>query len=248
MGYNAGAPAPATMERSRAPSAPPEVRSKLAERPGLGTQLGHVLHRDLTSTHFDRRHPSHPDSTIQFYYNDEEGAKLMARVQGGGLIKHGGSVSLIPHKLRVRMLATGRYWGYETLPHYRAEDRYTFIGREGQAYEMHFENLTDHRLEIVVSVDGLDVLNGRPAAVNHAGYVIPARSTIRVDSMRINGTLRQLRFGSVAHSQAATSLGEKGARNVGVIGVAVYKEDEVARRRRRVEENYIRDGAQAFGN
>jgi hypothetical protein len=43
-------------------------------------------------------------------------------------------------------------------------------------------------------------------------------------------------------------LGEKGARNVGVIGVTMYEEDEIARRRRRVEENYVRDGARAFGN
>ena len=47
---------------------------------------------------------------------------------------------------------------------------------------------------------------------------------------------------------AATSYGEKEARNVGVIGVAMYEEDEIARRRRRVEENYVRDGARAFGN
>jgi hypothetical protein len=84
--------------------------------------------------------------------------------------------------------------------------------------------------------------------VRNVGYVIPAESTIRIDSMRVGGVLRSLRFGSVADSQAASSLGEKGARNVGVIGVAMYEEDEIARRRRRVEENYVRDGARAFGN
>jgi len=225
-----------------------ESQMKLAERPGLGTQLGPVLHRDLASTHFDRRNPSSPDATVSFHYNDEEGAQLMARVHGGGRMKHGGSITLIPGKLKVRMLASRGYWGYETLQHYRAGDQYTFMGKEGRQYEMHFENLTDHRLEIIVSVDGLDVLNGRPASVRNAGYVIPAESTIRIDSMRVGGVLRSLRFGSVADSQAATSLGEKGARNVGVIGVAMYEEDEIARRRRRVEENYVRDGARAFGN
>lgn len=243
-------PCPAPLASERASSPPPVQKSlsKLAERPGLGTQLGSVLQRDLTSTHFDRRHPSSPDATVSFHYNDEEGAKLMARVHGGGLMQHGGSISLIPGKLKVRVLASRGYWGYDTLQHYRAGDRYTFIGKEGREYEMHFENLTDHRLEIIVSVDGLDVLNGRPASVRNAGYVIPAESTIRIDSMRVGGVLRRLRFGSVADSQAASSFGEKGARNVGVIGVAMYEEDEIARRRRRVEENYIRDGARAFGN
>lgn len=233
--------------RTSSPAAMPESQLKLAERPGLGTQLGHVVHRNLASTHFDRRHSSTPDATASFHYNDEEGAKLMARVHGGGLMKHGGSIPLIPSKLKVRVLATQGYWGTENLQHYRAGDRYTIIGKQGSQYEMHFENLTDHRLEIIVSVDGLDVLNGRPASVRNAGYVIPANGKIRIDSMRVAGVLRSLRFGVVADSQAATSFGEKGARNVGIIGVAMYEEDEITRRRR-VEDNYVRDGARAFGN
>jgi len=34
----------------------------------------------------------------------------------------------------------------------------------------------------------------------------------------------------------------------GVIGVGLYEEDELQRRRVRVEENYLREGARAFGN
>ncbi len=66
--------------------------------------------------------------------------------------------------------------------------------------------------------------------------------------MRVGGVLRAFRFSSVADSRAATAFGAKGARNVGVIGVALYEEDEMARRRIRIEENYLREGARAFGN
>ena len=118
------------MANERASSPPPgqESRSRLAERTDLRAQLGTVLHRDLTSTHFDRRHPSSPDATVSFHYTEEEGAKLMARVHSGGLMKHGGSISLIPGKLKVRLLASRGYSGYESLIHYRAGDQYTFLG------------------------------------------------------------------------------------------------------------------------
>ena len=66
--------------------------------------------------------------------------------------------------------------------------------------------------------------------------------------MMSGGVLRSFLFSSVADSRAATAFGERGAKNVGVIGVALYEEDELARRRIRIEENYLRDDARAFGN
>jgi len=64
--------------------------------------------------------------------------------------------------------------------------------------------------------------------------------------MRINGQMRRFVMRSVAESQAARSHGESGARNVGVIGIACYSEDEVAKRRANIEESYLREGTEAF--
>jgi hypothetical protein len=66
--------------------------------------------------------------------------------------------------------------------------------------------------------------------------------------MRTGGKLRELTFGRVADSRAAKAFGETGARNVGVIGMACYEENESARRQVQVSETYLRDGARAFGN
>ena len=98
-----------------------------------------------------------------------------------------------------------------------------------------------------MTVDGLDVLDAKPGSVKKRGYVIEAENSIVIRGMRADGALRAFQFGTVADSQAATSLGEKGARNVGVIGVALYLEDEAARRRAQVEESNTRDNASAFG-
>lgn len=229
-----------------APSAQARRSMALEERPGLGTKLGHVVQQNASNTHFYRRNSNLPDATATFHYNDDEGARLMAAIHGRAM-KHGGSFDLVPGRLRVAVKG-GSFYYSQTLKHYRAGGRYFVIGTPGTSYSLLFENLTRQRMEIVVSVDGLDVLNGRPASVRNHGYVIPARSAITIPGMRVGGVLRAFQFSSVADSRAATAFGEKAARNVGVIGVALYEEDETARRRVRVEENYVRDGARAFGN
>ncbi|MES2598560.1 MAG: OB-fold nucleic acid binding domain-containing protein [Verrucomicrobiota bacterium] len=239
----------ARMASTSAPaSAPPPLDRRadvsLAERPGLGTQLGSHVHQDTVNTTFYRRNNHVPDASVSFHYNDEEGAKLMARVHGARM-SHGGSFDLVSGKLRVTVKRRG--WG-AAFRHYDSGGRIIVIGSPGEEYEIHMTNLTQHRLLVVTSVDGLDVRTGRPASASGHGYVIAERSSLTISGMRVSGVLRAFRFSTVADSRAATAYGESGARNVGVIGVAMYEEDEAARRRVRVEENYIREGARAFGN
>src|SRR5688572_18615917 len=54
-----------------------------AERPGLGTTLGHEYTDHSSATHFYRRSPSSPDAVGSFHYNDKEGAKAMSEMTGG---------------------------------------------------------------------------------------------------------------------------------------------------------------------
>lgn len=242
--YRAGAP----MSQAAASVSPSESRTReiaLEARPGLGTQLGREIHQDTTNTSFYRRHPSVPDATASFHYNDEEGAKLMAKLYGARFT-HGGSFDLVPGKLRVTVEPLSRW--EPSFRHYDADGRVIVIGQPDVSYQILLTNLTRHRLEVVTSVDGLDVLSGRPASASGRGYVIAERSSISIPGMRVGGVLRAFRFSSVAESRAATAFGASGARNVGVIGVALYEEDEIARRHVRIEENYLREGARPFGN
>lgn len=234
------------IDRAEAVSDSTATRRKPAEeRPGLGTTLGGEIHDASEATRFYRRLETTPDAVASFHYNDDEGAKLMAGLAGSPR-KHSGAFELISHKLEVTV--EPRSWRSSAYDHYEANGQIFVIGSPGDSYRLRLRNLTSNRLEVVVSVDGLDVLDGQPAAVRKPGYVIAANSSMTLEGMKAKGTLRELVFSTVAASRAATAFGESGARNVGVIGVAAYGEDEIARRRANVEESYIRDGARAFRN
>jgi hypothetical protein len=98
----------------------------------------------------------------------------------------------------------------------------------------------------VVSVDGLDVLTGKPATIKGSGYVIAPGKSALIEGIKVGSVLRAFEFSKVSQSQAAKAYGEKGARNVGVIGIAMYEEDAVARKRALRNEGEVREGAQAF--
>jgi hypothetical protein len=76
-----------------------------------------------------------------------------------------------------------------------------------------------------MSVDGLDVIDGETADfVGKRGYVIPAGGELRLEGWRVStAEVAAFRFSSVRSSYA----GRKGQpRNVGVIGVAIFRERE----------------------
>lgn len=95
-------------------------------------------------------------------------------------------------------------------------------GRSGQRYALRVRNLTGARVEVVPSVDGLDVQSGKDASFDLRGIVIRPRDSFDFTGFRISDTdVATFRFGSIEQSYAA-QIGKP--RNVGVIGVAVFEE------------------------
>ncbi|WP_437840460.1 hypothetical protein [Sorangium sp. So ce1153] len=95
-------------------------------------------------------------------------------------------------------------------------------GRSGQRYALRVRNLTGRRVEVVPSVDGLDVQSGKDASFDLRGLVIRPRESFEFSGFRISHTeVATFRFGSIEQSYAA-QIGKP--RNVGVIGVAVFEE------------------------
>lgn len=235
-----------TSYRAAPPGAMADESAVAKSRPGLGTQLGHEIYDSSSTATFYRKPSGQPDAVGTFHYNDEEGARLMAGLQGR-TVRRGGDFELIPGKLRVSVM--GDSWASgKAREYYEAGKGIFVIGTPGEGYSLKLENRTDKRMEVVVSVDGLNLLDGQPASVKKVGYVIAAKSTVILRGMRVGGKLFSLEFGSVSESRASKAFGQKGARNVGVVGVACYEEDEITRRRAQVEEIYVRDGARAFGS
>lgn len=97
------------------------------------------------------------------------------------------------------------------------------IGKTGQRYEVVLRNESRERIEVVVSVDGLDVLDGRPAGYSKRGYIIGPRNSITIPGWRTSmSSVAAFRFAAVGDSYVAKM--HEDTRNAGVIGVAVFRE------------------------
>jgi hypothetical protein len=106
---------------------------------------------------------------------------------------------------------------------YNHRGRFYVSGQSGERYSIRVNNPTSRRVEAVISVDGLDVIDGETADFrSKRGYIVPAGGSLVIDGFRVSTqAVAAFRFSSVAASYA----GRKGkARNVGVIGVALFAE------------------------
>jgi hypothetical protein len=114
------------------------------------------------------------------------------------------------------------------LPTFEHRGRTFVLGEPGQRYFVRVRNGSAQRVEAVVSVDGRDVTDGRPSSFEQRGYLVEPWGEASIDGYRLDpSSVAAFRFGSVARSYAAAT-GD--ARDVGVIGVAVFPERVVARR------------------
>ena len=116
----------------------------------------------------------------------------------------------------------GRRRGAATAAHLHAAGPSLRAGELGERYRIHLVNPTAARVEAVISVDGLDAIDGRPASLGKRGYVLPAFADVTIDGWRTSmDTVAAFRFASVRDSYAARTSSD---RNVGVIGVAFFRE------------------------
>jgi hypothetical protein len=110
----------------------------------------------------------------------------------------------------------------QALPAYDQGGRRYVLGETGERYQVRIVNPTASRVEAVVSVDGLDAVDGRPANLNKRGYIVPAYGGVTIDGFRTSlDTVAAFRFSSVRDSYAART---HHPRNVGVVGVAFFAE------------------------
>lgn len=214
-----------------APRAEMEAAPEPADRPGLGTEWGETRRSSITTVPFVRADASNPIASAALFYNDEQGARAMANVAGfrrtpAGSFTTGSSLVSIGLRDERGSFFTG----------FVAGERNFIVGEAGMRYSIVIRNRTQNRLECVVSVDGLDVLDGKPASFAKRGYLVDPRSELEIDGFRQSmDTVAAFRFGSVRGSYANQKHGD--TRNVGVIGVAIFHErgtnpspDEVQRR------------------
>jgi len=108
------------------------------------------------------------------------------------------------------------------LPAYRHRGVPYVAGQPGNRYAVQMVNRTGARVLVVLSVDGVNAISGETAAVNQTGYVLAPYSSAEITGWRKSMTeAAAFYFTSLADSYAARTDRPD---NVGVIGVAVYRE------------------------
>jgi hypothetical protein len=201
---------------SRAPADEPFKEAAPEFRPGLATQWGETRSSRVTSAPFARADQLNPFALGKLFYNDPRGVAAMA----GGL-----------PRVHHAMFPVGR--GFVEIglkgEHGRFINGFTAGGNNyttgvaGERYSILVKNKSPGRIEIVVSVDGLDVIDGQPAAPAKRGYLLDAFGDVEIEGFRTStNAVAAFRFGSVEQSYAELKHGD--SRNVGVIGIALFNE------------------------
>ncbi len=136
-----------------------------------------------------------------------------------------------------------------SLPTFAHAGRTWVLGTQGQRYRIRVRNPSPYRVEAVISVDGRDVLDGKAALTSKPGYILPPWGDVTVEGFRLSmRDVATFRFASVPDSYAA-QMGDD--RNVGVIGVAIFRERQpdpppvAQRREERWHDDADRQGGRA---
>jgi hypothetical protein len=185
------------------------------DRPGLGTTFGEQVYAPVSFAPFVRS-ASSPWAEVLLHYNDVAGVSAHASYLGTQLQPL--EVYAGDGSLAVALVDDlGR-----TLPGLQAAGRTLIVGEDNQRYRIVVRNATTARFEVVASVDGLDVIDGKPADPNRRGYIVDPHDSLVIDGFRTSdANVAAFRFGRVADSYAAQTSGD---RNVGVVGLAIYSE------------------------
>lgn len=198
-----------------APPAPMEA-PPAEERPGLATQWGENRVSRVHDTAFVRADPA-PFAQVAVYYNDAAGVAAMARHEVR-LVSSGDTPVAVQGGVAISVVGEGG----APLDAFSLGGRVHVVGEAGQRYMVVLKNQTELRYEAVLSVDGLDVIDGKTGSLDKRGYVIEPHGTLVVDGFRrSNDVVAAFRFGAVSSSYAARS---GSGQNVGVIGVALFGE------------------------
>jgi hypothetical protein len=208
---------PAASAYNESTGGAPEALNTQQDRPGLGTGWGESRESHVHEVAFERDGSS-PFATGALHYNDRHGVEALAAYHQA---MTGGFLHDVPEAGGAITVAIVGENG-APLDALKVSDRTYVIGHEGERYAIVMTNHTNHRFESIATVDGLDVVNGRPASLENRGYILAPWARLEIDGFRQSSdAVAAFRFSRTSDSYAAQTSGD---RNVGVIGVAFFNE------------------------
>jgi hypothetical protein len=195
----------------RSEPAPPPI----AEQERLGTRWGEDIRSPIRCV---RRVRCRPEAQVTIRYDGRRGAATGPVSTVRSLPASAGVVEFSVLNARGRPLQLTPTSGGDL----------RLQGRSGDLYRLAFANQGRRTVEVVTTVDGLDVLNGRPGTIANRGYVVRAGERLVIEGFRKSeDEVAAFRFSAPDDAYAAnTPQGDP--RNIGVIGVALFTLDDPA--------------------
>lgn len=122
------------------------------------------------------------------------------------------------NNVEARILVKGR-----PITTYAHNGKHFVEGRSGSNFEIEIINTNSFKIEAVISVDGLSVIDGKQAGPQSSGYLVEANSSIKIPGWKVTGdTAASFEFSGKDQSY---STGQTGSSvNNGVIGVMAFKD------------------------
>jgi hypothetical protein len=122
-----------------------------------------------------------------------------------------------------QVVIVDRSTGGELVPHFYSGE-YWVSGTPGAAYSISIRNRLGERLLAVTSVDGVNVVSGATAAWDQTGYVFGPNQRYEITGWRKSDS----EVAAFTFTESPNSYAERTGRpaNVGVIGVALFREQQ----------------------
>ena len=209
----------ATQPRPRKDATPSRGFTPALERPGLGTSWGEQRESWVEPAPFARASAARPAEQARIYYNDRDGANAMLAFLRGEPRPSDGLQPAAGGSLRLGLRNGNGAW----LDCRESHGQRIATGEHGSRYEIILKNDARRAIEVLVSVDGLDAMDGKPASFKKRGYVLAPFETLAVEGFRTSrSVIAAFRFGPMFDSYGHRRHGD--TTNAGVVGVAVFEE------------------------
>ncbi|WP_343713217.1 hypothetical protein [Inquilinus sp.] len=208
--------------QSKGAAAPQPRRSEpappVAEQERLGTRWGEEIRSPIRFVSLARFWPDRPEARVTIHYDGRRGAAMGPVTTTRSLPLPDGTVEFSVIGARgtpLRLAPTG------------GGDLH-LQGRSGDLYRLAFDNRGRRTVEVVATVDGLDVISGQPGSIANRGYVVRPGERLVIEGFRKGeDEVAAFRFAAPDDAYAAnTPQGDP--RNIGVIGVALFTLDDPA--------------------
>ncbi|WP_423854086.1 hypothetical protein [Acinetobacter guillouiae] len=194
-------------EATSAEAAAEAANNQVAADEKLGTKWGDEIDSHVTEVQLKRKSDSPLAETIVQYADKNYKGKTV------------NAISIAAGKVSFSVVDDRG----NRIPMYRVGQSYYLSGREGQSYQLQYENNTAKTFEVVASVDGVDVIDGSEASRSNSGYVLHAHDSLKIEGFRKSeSAVASFTFSKPKDAYAANS--ENGSiQNAGVIGTVLYE-------------------------